>query len=150
MNTGPRDFLWAGCLKHFHFPERRDAKSYIQNAQPYQHMSHQTASIVLKQTPPPKSGKHPTTKETQPKDDASRKFPAVSCPPGNKLIGNKISWFSIQEGKEQNILQENPTLLLLCCILNTMDCHFLSTVLALIVTPTTDVFLHEAFVNCPE
>ncbi len=50
-----------------------------------------------------KSGKYPTTKETWPKDDASCKCPAVSCPPDKKL-----TIFFLKVLKRQDFLTSSP------------------------------------------
>ena len=67
-----RDTAGRICLKHFYF-------SWIVNCtKPCQPTSEAIKRLRNKK----KSGKHPTTKGTQPKE-ASHRFPAVTCPPGN-------------------------------------------------------------------
>ncbi len=61
------------CLKHFCFSWNVSYIEEPENAQPYQ---------CLKLSNSSKNGKYLTTKETWPRDDASWKLSAVTCPPG--------------------------------------------------------------------
>ena len=79
-----RDIVARICPKHSCFSSNVSCTDESENAQPYQHLK---PSHIHN-----KSGKYLTTKETQPKNDATRKFPAVQCPAGNEL-SIFIWWF---------------------------------------------------------
>ncbi len=91
----------------------------LENAQPYQ-----TLKLSNSNNDEKKSGKDPTRKETQPKDDASRKFPAVTCPPGKKhdpceRLGTRVSSHSV------GFLHTNVQTVT-CCLCVYKDLPFLS------------------------
>ncbi len=69
--------LWAGFVWNIGFPQICWLHQRVRKCPTI------PTSEAIKQTE--KSRKRPTTKEVWLKDDASRKLPAVTCPPGKKL-----------------------------------------------------------------